>query len=77
VLNDGESVLGVRTLAVPILNRAGHAHAALAVRSTPWVMTDARVPWFRARARACADALEVLLPPPHRRRLRGSGLPTE
>ncbi|MGW1992433.1 IclR family transcriptional regulator [Embleya sp. NPDC001921] len=76
-LNDGESVPGVRTLAVPILNRAGHAHAALAVRSTPAVMTDERIPWFRDRAQACADALEVLLLPPHRRRLRESGLPAE
>ncbi|MFI1577354.1 IclR family transcriptional regulator [Embleya sp. NPDC020630] len=76
-LNDGESVPGVRTLAVPVLNRAGHAHAALAVRSTPAVMTDERIPWFRDRAQACADALEVLLLPPHRRRLRESGLPAE
>jgi len=73
-LNDGQSAPGVRTLGLPILDRAGHAHAALAVRSTPSVMTAARLPWFLERARTCAEALEVLLLPPHRRRLReGSG----
>ncbi|MEU1183280.1 IclR family transcriptional regulator [Streptomyces sp. NPDC005820] len=69
-LNDGESAVGVRTLAVPVLDRAGRAHAALAVRSTPAVMTEDRIAWFRECARTCADALEVLLLPPHRRRIR-------
>lgn len=67
-LNDGESAYGVRTAAVPVLDVDGHAHAALAVRSTPDVLTDARLPWFVARARACAAALEVLLLPPSQRR---------
>jgi DNA-binding IclR family transcriptional regulator len=67
-LNDGESAYDVRTLAVPVLDAAGHAHCALAVRSTPRVLTDARLPWFLGRARACAAALEVLLLPPSRRR---------
>lgn len=69
-LNDGESAFGVRTVAVPVLGVAGHAHAALALRSTPEVLTDARLPWFVARAHACAAALEVLLLPPAERRLR-------
>ncbi|MFJ9517400.1 IclR family transcriptional regulator [Kitasatospora sp. NPDC101801] len=69
-LNDGESAYGVRTLGVPVLDAAGHAHSALAVRSTPDVLTDARLPWFLSRARACAEALEVLLLAPNERRPR-------
>ncbi|MER5866447.1 IclR family transcriptional regulator [Kitasatospora sp. NPDC002040] len=69
-LNDGESAYGVRTLGIPVLDATGHAHSALAVRSTPDVLTDARLPWFLAHARACAEALEVLLLPPDRRRVR-------
>ncbi|SEL82242.1 IclR family transcriptional regulator [Streptacidiphilus jiangxiensis] len=71
-LNDGESVHGVRTLAVPVLEATGHVHAALALRSTPDVLTDDRLPWFLAHARSCARALEVLLLPPQ---LRHSALP--
>ncbi len=70
-LNDGESAYGVRTLAVPVLDASGHVHAALALRSTPDSLTDARLPWFLSRAHACADALEVLLLPPAQRRIRG------
>lgn len=66
-LNDGESAPGVRTLAVPVLEADGRAHCALAVRSTPEVITAARLPWFLSRTRACASALEVLLLPPQRR----------
>ncbi|MEW2619421.1 IclR family transcriptional regulator [Streptomyces sp. NPDC048106] len=66
-LNDGESAYGVRTAAVPVLDAAGHAHAALAVRSTPDVITDDRLAWFVSRANACARALEVLLLPPAQR----------
>ncbi|UGQ12110.1 IclR family transcriptional regulator [Yinghuangia sp. ASG 101] len=68
-VNDGESAEHVRTLAVPVLDRTGTAHAALAVRTTPTVMTENRLPWFLANARTCADALEVLLLPPHHRPL--------
>lgn len=67
-LNDGESAYGVRTLAVPVLDGAGHARFALAVRATPSVITDARVEWFLSRARSCARALEVLLLSPAERR---------
>ena len=73
-VNDGESALGVRTLAVPVLEAGGHAHSALAVRSTPGILTDERLPWFLARARACAGALEVLLLPPNQRLPRGEGV---
>ncbi|WP_405386945.1 IclR family transcriptional regulator [Streptomyces sp. NBC_01102] len=67
-LNDGESALGVRTLAVPVLDGAGHARFALAVRATPSVITDERTDWFLDEARSCARALEVLLLTPAERR---------
>ncbi|GAA2997110.1 DNA-binding transcriptional repressor XynR [Kitasatospora albolonga] len=69
-VNDGESAYGVRTLGVPVLDSTGRARFALALRSTPDVLTDARLPSFLARVRACAEALEVLLLPPDRRRVR-------
>ncbi|MET7465544.1 IclR family transcriptional regulator [Nonomuraea sp. NPDC005501] len=69
-LNDGESYDGVRTIAVPVLDRLSHVRYALAVRSTPQVMSDARIGWFVTHARACARALEVLLLPPGERRPR-------
>ncbi|MFE0170813.1 IclR family transcriptional regulator [Streptomyces sp. NPDC059002] len=62
--NDGESAHGVRTLAVPVLDRAGYARFALALRATPQLITDDRTDWFLARARGCARALEILLLPP-------------
>ena len=67
-INDGESAEGIRTLAVPLLDHAGHARFALAVRSTPGVLTDARMPWFLGHAQKCARALEVLLLRPEERR---------
>lgn len=67
-LNDGEPAHGVRTLAVPVLDGAGHARFALTVRATPFVVTDARTDWFLAQARSCARALEVLLLSPAERR---------
>ncbi|MER5743545.1 IclR family transcriptional regulator [Streptomyces sp. NPDC002225] len=67
-VNDGESAHGVRTLAVPVLDVAGHARFALALRATPSVITDERADWFLERARSCARALEVLLLPPAERR---------
>ncbi len=67
-LNDGESAPGVRTLAVPLLDRLGHARFALALRATPVLITDERLPWFVERTRSCARALEVLLLPPNERR---------
>ncbi|MFJ2862221.1 IclR family transcriptional regulator [Kitasatospora sp. NPDC087314] len=66
-LNDGESAAGVRTVAVPVLDGAGQARFALAVRSTPAHLTDDRLDWFLGHARACADALTVLLLPPDQR----------
>ncbi|MFD3652970.1 IclR family transcriptional regulator [Streptomyces sp. NPDC058620] len=67
-LNDGESAYGVRTLAVPVLDGAGYARFALAVRATPSVITVERTDWFVAQARSCARALEVLLLSPAERR---------
>ncbi|RPK45381.1 putative HTH-type transcriptional regulator RhmR [Streptomyces sp. ADI93-02] len=67
-LNDGESAPGVRTLAVPVLDGAGHARFALAVRATPAVITDERTDWFLEEARSCARALGVLLLTPAERR---------
>ncbi|WP_426404539.1 IclR family transcriptional regulator [Streptomyces sp. R-07] len=67
-LDDGASAHGVRTVAVPVLERAGHARFALAVRATPEQITDARLDWYLAQARACARALEVLLLAPAERR---------
>ncbi|MFE4970636.1 IclR family transcriptional regulator [Kitasatospora sp. NPDC056651] len=66
-LNDGESAAGVRTVSVPVLDGAGQARFALAVRSTPAHLTDARLDWFLGHARTCADALAVLLLPPDQR----------
>ncbi|WEH38066.1 IclR family transcriptional regulator [Streptomyces sp. AM 2-1-1] len=70
-VNDGESAHGVRTLAVPVLDGAGHARFALAVRGTPSVITEARTDGFLAQARSCARALEVLLLSPGERRPPG------
>ncbi|MFF9850811.1 IclR family transcriptional regulator [Streptomyces litmocidini] len=70
-LQDGEPVHGVRTVAVPVLGRAGHARFALAVRGAPELITDARLDWYLAQARACARALEVLLLAPAERREPG------
>ncbi|MFJ5832587.1 IclR family transcriptional regulator [Streptomyces sp. NPDC093089] len=67
-LDDGESAHGTRTVAVPVMERAGHARFALAVRATPELITDARLDWYLAQARACARALEVLLLAPAERR---------
>ncbi|MFD5874770.1 IclR family transcriptional regulator [Streptomyces sp. NPDC060322] len=67
-LNDGESALGVRTLAVPVLDGAGYARFALAVRATPSVITDERTDRFLEEARSCARALAVLLLTPAERR---------
>jgi DNA-binding IclR family transcriptional regulator len=63
-LNDRESSDGIRTLAVPVLDRYERVHCAVAARSTPEVLTDARLGWFLAHIRDCARALEVLLLPP-------------
>ncbi|MGW5421949.1 IclR family transcriptional regulator [Streptomyces sp. NPDC003943] len=68
VLDGGGTGPGIRTVAVPVLDRAGHARFALAVRAAPSVLTDARLDWFLAQARSCARALEVLLLPPGERR---------
>ncbi|MGY3205727.1 IclR family transcriptional regulator [Streptomyces sp. TE5632] len=67
-LNDGESAHGVRTVAVPVLDREGHARFALALRATPSLITDNRIDHFVTHAHSCAAALEVLLLPPGDRR---------
>lgn len=67
-VNDGESALGVRTIAVPVRDAAGRARFALALRSSPTAMPTARLGWFVDQATACAAALEVLLIPPAQRR---------
>ncbi|MEV7234023.1 hypothetical protein AB0N06_08515 [Streptomyces sp. NPDC051020] len=61
-------VYGVRTLAVPVLDGAGPARFALAVRTTPEVITEARTEWFLVRARPSARALDALLRSPAERR---------
>jgi DNA-binding IclR family transcriptional regulator len=66
-VNDGESAVGIRSVAAPILDRSRTARFALAVRGTPQVMPDGRLPWMLAHARACAKALQVLLLPPDSR----------
>ncbi|MGW0819177.1 IclR family transcriptional regulator domain-containing protein [Streptomyces viridiviolaceus] len=66
-LNDGESALGIRTIAVPVLDHVESARFALAVRGTPELVTDDRRDWFLDQARVCARALEVLLLPPRER----------
>jgi DNA-binding IclR family transcriptional regulator len=60
-LNDGESAVGVRTVAVPVLDRAGRVRFALAVRATPEVITDSKISWVLAQARACVAAIQVHL----------------
>ncbi|SEC05360.1 IclR family transcriptional regulator [Streptomyces sp. TLI_105] len=70
-LHDGDAAHGGRTVAVPVLERAGHARFALAVRGAPELITDARLDWYLAQARACARALEVLLLAPAERREPG------
>ncbi|MFJ3905332.1 IclR family transcriptional regulator [Streptomyces sp. NPDC090025] len=67
-LADDEPSFGARTLAVPVLDRSGHARFALGLRAAPSVLSDSRLDWFLAQARACARALEVLLLPPGERR---------
>ncbi|MEV4558672.1 IclR family transcriptional regulator [Kitasatospora sp. NPDC049285] len=66
-LNEGESAPGVRTLAVPVLDHTAQARYALAVRSTPDLLTDTDLPRTLAHATACAAALTVLLLPPDER----------
>ena len=60
-LNDGESALGVRTVSVPILDRGGRARFALAVRATPEVIPEGKIPWMLSQARACVAAIQVHL----------------
>ncbi|MFF0445317.1 IclR family transcriptional regulator [Streptomyces sp. NPDC004609] len=67
-VNDGESALGVRTVAVPVFDRSGQARFSLALRADPAVITDGRLSWYVDQARACAAALEVLLLSPAERR---------
>jgi DNA-binding IclR family transcriptional regulator len=60
-LNDGESAVGVRTVSVPILDRGGRARFALAVRATPEVLPEGKIPWVLDQARACVAAIQVHL----------------
>lgn len=62
-VNDEESALGVRTLAVPILDAASHARYALAIRATPELISTRRLDELRERTQACARALAVHLLP--------------
>lgn len=66
-VNDRESAVGVRTVAVPILDRERIARFALAVRGTPDVLPASRIPKTVAQARSCARALSVLLIAPEQR----------
>ncbi len=60
-INDGESATGVRTVAVPILDRMQVARFALAVRGTPDALPAAEIPRAVALAKNSARALTVLL----------------
>lgn len=62
-VNDEESALGVRTLAVPILDAADRARYALAIRATPELITTRRLEEFRAMTQVSAQALAVHLLP--------------
>ena len=73
-VNDGESSVGVRTVAVPILDRAGRVRFALAVRATPEVIPEAKIPWVLAQARACVAAIQVHLLFPEDRPVPAAGL---
>ncbi|WP_406135463.1 IclR family transcriptional regulator [Streptomyces sp. NBC_01089] len=66
-VNDGESMLGVRSLAVPVLDREHVARFALALRSTPEIITDDRRGWFLSRLHDCARTLQILMLPPEDR----------
>jgi len=66
-INDGESAVGIRSVAVPILDRTARVRFALAVRATPEVIPDTRIPWVLGQARACAKALQILLLAPESR----------
>ena len=52
---------GVRSVSVPILDRGGRARFALAVRATPEVIPEAKIPWVLSQARACVAAIQVHL----------------
>ncbi|MFT4041944.1 MAG: IclR family transcriptional regulator [Gordonia sp. (in: high G+C Gram-positive bacteria)] len=67
-VNDGESVAGIRTVAVPILDVDDRALFALALRSSPDVITTERLGWFVEHALECVSALQVHLIAPDRRR---------
>ncbi|MFB7667336.1 IclR family transcriptional regulator [Kitasatospora sp. NPDC056138] len=66
-LNDGESAVGVRTVAVPVLDHSARARFALTARSTPDRLTGGQLSRTLDQARACAAALGVLLLPPEQR----------
>jgi DNA-binding IclR family transcriptional regulator len=66
-VNDGESAVGVRTVSVPILDRSGRARFALAVRATPEIIPQAKIPWVLAQARSCVAAIQVHLLSPEER----------
>ncbi|MFE9425578.1 IclR family transcriptional regulator [Kitasatospora sp. NPDC006697] len=66
-INDGESAPGVRSLAVPVLDVAGQARFALAVRGTPEQLPKERFAAVLREAHGCAAALRVLLLPPEQR----------
>lgn len=66
-INDGESVAGIRTVAVPILDRSERVRFALAVRATPEIIPASTIPLVIAQARACVAALQVHLLCPEER----------
>ncbi|MEV0679388.1 IclR family transcriptional regulator [Actinosynnema sp. NPDC050436] len=63
-LNDGESEVGVRSVAVPVPDADGFGYAALTLRATPELITDDRVRWFVDQALARVDRIAALLLPP-------------
>ncbi|CCH31675.1 IclR family transcriptional regulator [Actinosynnema sp. NPDC047251] len=62
-LNNGESEVGVRSVAVPVLDADGFSYAALTLRATPELITDDRVRWFVDQALARVDRVAALLLP--------------
>jgi DNA-binding IclR family transcriptional regulator len=62
-LNDEERNLGVRAVAAPILDRQGHAFAAIAVQGPTVRLTDAVVPKLVTKVQAAASRAAILLVP--------------
>ena len=60
-ISDEELSPGIRTVAVPVLDHAGHAVFALAVRGPVGRITDPRIPEIIERTRTTADQIAAAL----------------